>query len=331
MKRREFVSLVAGTVAWPFLARADNIERVRRVGVLLGNPEGDPQSVAGMSAFRQAMQELGWTEGRNLQIDLRWGRAEPERMKILAQQLVEQRPDILFASTTPVVAALHSATNSVPTVFVIVSDPVGSGFVATLPRPGGNITGFINIESSLGGKWAEVLKEVAPGVSHAAILFNPETAPYFAYYVKPFEAAARSLQIEPLISPVHSGDEIERAITVLAGKPNPGMVMPPDIFMNTKSQSDFFISLAAHHRIPAVYPYANFVRAGGLISYGIDQVDLYRRAPAYVDRIFKGAKPSDLPVQLPTKFEMAVNLKTAKVLGLTVPATLVASADEVIE
>ena len=174
-------------------------------------------------------------------------------------------------------------------------------------------------------------REQRPRVSHAAILFSPETAPYFPYYVKPFETAARSLQIEPLISPVHSGEEIERAITALAGKPHPGLVMPADIFMNTKSQSDFFISLAAHHRIPAVYPYANFVRAGGLISYGIDQLDLYRRAPAYVDRIFKGAKPSDLPVQLPTRFEMALSPKTAKALGLTVPATLVASADEVIE
>jgi putative tryptophan/tyrosine transport system substrate-binding protein len=230
MKRREFAGIVAGIAAWPLLAHAENTDRVRRVGVLLGNTEGDPQLVAGMSAFRQAMQELGWAEGRNLQIDLRWGRADPERMQMLALQLVEQRPDILFASTTPVIAALHSATKSIPTVFVLVSDPVGSGLVATLSRPGGNITGFINIEASLGGKWAEVLKELAPGLSHAAILFNPKTAPYYAYYVKPFEDAARSFQIEPLISPVHSGDEIKGAITALAAKPRPGLVMPPDTF-----------------------------------------------------------------------------------------------------
>lgn len=331
MRRREVITLLGVAVASPLAARADNPGRMRRIGVLLGNNEGDPQPVAGMSAFRQAMKELGWSEGRNLQIDLQWGRADPARMQILARQLVEQLPDILLASTTPAVAALHAATNSVPTLFVMVSDPIGSGFVASLPQPGGNITGFINIESSLGGKWVEILKELGPGVSHAAILFNPETAPYYAYYVKPFEAAAHSLQIEPLTSPVRSLDEIEQVIKTLADKPHPGMVMAPDSFMNARSQSDFFISLAAEHGIPAVYPYANFVRAGGLVSYGIDQVDLYRRVPTYVDRIFKGAKPSDLPVQLPTKFEMAVNLKTAKALSLAIPAALVASADEVID
>lgn len=297
----------------------------------LAIPKGTPQAVAGISAFRQALGDLGWTEGRDLQIEVCWGRTDTERMRVLARELVETRPDVLFGSSTPAVSALHGATTSIPIVFVVVSDPVGSGFVASLPRPGGNITGFINIEASLGGKWAEVLKEVSPNIDHAAILFNPETAPYYAYYVKPFEDAARSLLIKPLVSPVHSSEEIESIIGGLADKEHGGLVTAPDVFMNTKSQRDLFITLATRYRMPAVYPYAYMLSAGGLISYGIDQVDLYRRAPGYIDRVLKGALPADLPVQLPTKFEMAINLKTAKASGFVIPPTLVGSADKVIE
>jgi putative tryptophan/tyrosine transport system substrate-binding protein len=330
MKRRKFIALLVGsTVAWPRFVRAAN--RPRRIGILLGNTEGDPQAIVGMSAFRQILEDLGWTEGRDLQVDLRWGETDPERMRVLAGELVKARPDVLFASSTPAAAALHGATTSIPIVFVIVSDPVGSGFVASLPRPGGNMTGFINMEASLGSKWAEILKEVSSDIDRAAILFNPETAPYYAYYVKPFEAAARSLSIEPLVSPVHSSEEIESAIGALAERAHGGLVMAPDFFMNSANESDHFISLAARYRMPAIYPYAYMVRAGGLISYGIDQVDLFRRASGYIDRVLKGARPEDLPVQLPTKFEMEINLKTAKASGFVIPPTLVGSADGVIE
>jgi putative ABC transport system substrate-binding protein len=216
-------------------------------------------------------------------------------------------------------------------VFVIVSDPVGSGFVESLPRPGGNITGFINIEASLSGKWVEILKEIVPRISRAALMFNPATAPYMAFYREPFEAAARSSGIEPISAPVHTAADIERAFDGLGSRPDTGLVLPPDVFTTTKDNLDLIISLAARTRLPTIYPYRFMVAAGGLISYGIDNTDLYRGAPAYIDRILKGAKPADLPVQLPTKFELAVNLKTAKALGIDIPATRLAQADEVVE
>jgi putative ABC transport system substrate-binding protein len=238
---------------------------------------------------------------------------------------------VILANTTPATVALQRETRTIPVVFVIVSDPVGAGLVSSLPRPGGNITGFINIEASLGGKWAEILKEVFPEVLHAAVLFNPDTASYFAYYVRPFEAAARSLGIEPIISPIHSNAEIESVIGAVAAKPRSSFVMLPDVFVNTKERRDLITSLAARYRMPGIYPYAYMVPDGGLISYGIDQVDLFSRSPAYLDRILRGESPAELPVQLPTKFEMAVNLKTARELGLTLPATLLGRADSVIE
>jgi putative ABC transport system substrate-binding protein len=327
MRRRAFLGVVAGAGVAPFAAWA---ETMRRIGVLMGNGERDAQSTPGLANFRNGLKALGWTEGRNLEIDVRWGQADLARIEALARELVALRPDVLFAHTTPVVAALQRQTRTIPIVFVIVSDPVGSGFVASLPHPGGNITGFINIEASLGGKWAELLKEVSPEVKHAAILFNPETAPYYAYYVEPFEAAARSLGIEPTASPVRSSEDIE-SIVGTAAKLNGSLVIAPDVFLNRAENVRLVSSLAARYRIPVVYPYSYMVRAGGLISYGVDQIDLYRRAPAYVDRILKGANPAELPVQLPTKFEMAVDLKTAKELGLTLPPTLIGRADEVIE
>jgi putative ABC transport system substrate-binding protein len=311
------------------VARAES--GMRRIGVLIANSEGDAQSSPGLSGFRRGLADLGWIEGRNVQFDVRWGRIDLDRIEMLAKELVALRPDVLFAHTTPVVAALQRQTKSIPIVFVIVSDPVGSGFVASLPRPGGNITGFINIEASLGGKWAELLKEVSPDVNHAALLFNPKTAPYFATYAEPFKAAASALGIEPIISPIHSGEEIESVIGEVTAKPNGSLVIAPDIFINMGNNLHRVISLAERDRIPVVYPYRYMINAGGLISYGIDQIDLYKRAPAYVDRILRGASPADLPVQLPTKFEMVINLKTAKALGLTLPATLIGRADDVIE
>jgi putative ABC transport system substrate-binding protein len=332
MRRREFITLLgSATVAWPLAARAQQSGPMRRIGVLLGNAEGDPQMVPQLAAFTKALQELGWTDGRNIRIDYRWGAADVDRMQTFAKELVSLQPDLIVGATTPVVAALQRETKAIPIVFVVVSDPVGSGFVASLPRPGGNITGFINIESSLSGKWIEMLKDIVPRVSRAALMFNPETATYFAYYLQPFEAAARSYAVEPIAAPVRMAADIERVVTSLGDRPDRGLVVMPDTFMAVRSNLDLIVSLATRYRVPTIYPYRYMVAAGGLVSYGIDNSDLFRQAPVYVDRILKGAKPADLPVQLPTKFELAVNLKTAKTLGLDMPATLLGRADEVIE
>jgi putative ABC transport system substrate-binding protein len=332
MKRREFIRLIGGAaITWPVMARAQRGERVRRIGVLLGNTEGDPQTQAGLAAFTKALGELGWTDGSNIRIDYRWAAADVNRMRAFAKELVGLQPDVLVAHTTPVVAALQRETQSIPIVFVLVSDPVGSGFVVSLPRPGGNITGFINLESSLSGKWIEILKEIVPRVSRAALLFNPDTAPFSRYYLEPFEAAARSRGVEPIAAPIRTADEIERVVTSLGDRPDTSMVLMPDVFMGVRRNLNQVISLAARHRMPTIYPYRYMATAGGLISYGIDHDDFFRRMPTYIDRIFKGAKPAELPVQLPTRFELAVNLKTAKALGIEMPATLLGRADEVIE
>jgi putative ABC transport system substrate-binding protein len=292
---------------------------------------GPTTTVTGLTAFRTALGALGWIDGRNIRIDYRFAATKADRMRAFAKELVALQPDLIVGQSTPVTAALQRETKTIPIVFVIVSDPVGSGFVASLPRPGGNITGFINIEASLSGKWIEMLKEIVPQVTRAALLFNPQTAPYFAFYQQPFEAAARSNGIEPIAAPVRSAAEIERVFENLGGRPDTGVVLLPDIFTTTKINLDVIISLGARTRVPTIYPYRYMVAAGGLISYGIDSADLYRRAPVYIDHILKGAKPADLPVQLPTKFELAINLKTAKALGIDIPATLLGRADEVIE
>jgi putative tryptophan/tyrosine transport system substrate-binding protein len=332
MKRRELLTLLGGAaVTWPLRTRAQQSGRVRRIGVLLGNAEGDTQAVAGLAAFKTGLQELGWIDGRNIQIDYRFAAADVDRMQTLAKELVVLQPDLIMGQTTPVIAALQRETKTIPIVFIIVSDPVGSGFVASLPHPGGNITGFINIEASLSGKWIEMLKEIVPRCTHAAFLFNPETAPYFAFYERPFDAAARSSGIEPIATPVHTAADIERVFESLGGRPDTGLVLPPDVFTGMKTNLALITSLAARYHVPTIYPYRYMVAAGGMISYGIDNTDLYRRAPTYIDRILKGAKPADLPVQLPTKFELAINLKTAKALGIDIPATLLGRADEVIE
>jgi putative ABC transport system substrate-binding protein len=240
-------------------------------------------------------------------------------------------PDLIVAATTQVVAALQRETKTIPIVFVVVSDPVGSGFVASLPRPGGNITGFINLESSLSGKWIETLKDILPRIARAVIVYNPETAPYFEYYLQPFDAAARSSIVEPVAAPVRTTADIERAVSSIANNPEAGLVVMPDIFTATRRNMELIISLAARNRVATIYPYSFMVAAGGLLSYGIDNADLYRRSAEYVDRILKGTKPTNLPVQLPTRFELTVNLTTAKTLGLTIPPTLLARADQVIE
>jgi putative ABC transport system substrate-binding protein len=331
MKRREFITLVGSAATWPLAARAQQPSGMRRIGVLVGNAESDAQTQAGLAKFSKALQDLGWIVGRNIAIDYRWAAADLERMTTFAKELVALKPDLIVASTTPVVEALRRETNTIPIVFAIVADPVGSGFVDSLPRPGGNITGFINVESSLSGKWVELLKEIVPHLSRASLLFNPETAPFFNYFLQPFQSAARASAIEPTTALVHTTDDIERAFATLGGLQDTGVVVLVDVFTAKRNILDVIISAAARNRVPTIYPYRYMVAAGGLVSYGVDNTDLFRRAGDYVDRILKGAKPADLPVQLPTVFELAVNLKTAKSLGITIPGTVIARADEVIE
>jgi putative tryptophan/tyrosine transport system substrate-binding protein len=319
------------SVIWPLAARGQQAERVRRIGVLMSNSEGDTQAVAGLAALTSALNGLGWTEGRNLHLEYRWGAGDVGRMQAFAKALVNLEPDLLMTNATPATAALQRETKTIPIVFASVSDPVGSGLVASLPHPGGNITGFVNIEGSVAGKWIDILKDIVPGVSAAALLHNPDTAPYFRYYLEPFEAAARSGGIEPIGAAVHTAEDIERVVANLGNRGGAGLVMSPDSFLQTKRNLDLVISLAARHRVPAIYPFRFIIAAGGLISYGVNNIDLYRRSASYVDRILKGAKPADLPVQLPTKFELAVNLKTARALGLNLSREFLLLADEVIE
>jgi putative ABC transport system substrate-binding protein len=327
MKRREFMTLLGGAAAWPLDARAQQGDRMRRVGVLMAGDD-DPVWKTRLSAFTQALADLNWTDGRNVRMDVRWGRADINRIRALAAELVGLQPDIILANGTPETVALQRETRTIPIVFATVGDPVASGLVPRLDRPGGNITGFGYLEASLGGKWLELLSEIAPGLTRAAIMFNPDTAPASAY-MPSLETAARSLKVVPIITSVHSDVEIETAIIALGREPGGGLVVMGDVF--TVVHRAPIILAAARNNIPAVYTASYFARDGGSLSYGVDQVDLFRRAATYVDRILRGAKPSELPVQLPTKFEMAVNLKTAKALGLAVPPSIRLRADEVIE
>jgi putative ABC transport system substrate-binding protein len=302
--------------------------RVRRIGVLAPNDENDPESKRRVSAFTQALRDLGWNDGRNVRMDLRWGGGDINRVRPLAQELVGLQPDIILSSSIPATAALQRETRTIPIVFVTVADPVVSGIVPRLDRPGGNITGFANLEASLGGKWLELLSEIAPGLKRAAMMFNPDVVTA-SLYMPSFEKAARSLKIAPITAPIHSDVEIETAIIALGREARGGLVVMPDTFMNAHRVP--IISAAARNNVPAVYWQSDFARRGGLLSYGGDQVDIWRRAAAYVDRILRGAKPAELPVQLPTKFEMVVNRKTATALGLAIPPSIVLRADEVIE
>jgi putative ABC transport system substrate-binding protein len=328
MNRRKFITLLGGAAAWPLAARAQPGERVRRIGVLMELDENDPLAKAYVSAFMQALAGLGWTEGRDVRMDLRWGRGDTNRMRALAQELVRLQPDIILANSTPATAALQRETRTIPIVFANVGEPVARGFVAGLNQPGGNITGFAGLEASLGGKWLELLSEIAPGLKRAAIMFNPDTAAA-STYMPSLETAARSLKVASIIARVHSDEEIETAITALGREPGSGLVVMPDGVMTVHRAS--IISAAARNNVPAVYYLPYFARDGGLLSYGPDLVDNLRRAATYVDRVLRGEKPGDLPVQFPTKFEMVVNLKTAKALGLAVPPSILLRADEQIE
>jgi putative ABC transport system substrate-binding protein len=327
MKRRDFIAGL-GAAAWPLAARAQQDERVRRVGVLMWFDENDPGAKSDLSAFTQALAGMGWTDGRNVRMDLRWYGGDINRIRASAEELVGLQPDIILTTTTPATVALQRETRTIPIVFVNVGDPVASGLVARLDRPSENITGFATWEATLRGKSLELLSEIAPGLKRAAIMFNPDTAPVSAF-MPSFETAARSLSVVPIPAPVHDDVEIETAIIALGREPGGGLVVMPDIFTGIHGAP--IILAAARNNLPAVYPRSVYARDGGLLSYGVDQVDTWRRAANYVDRILRGAKPTELPVQFPTKFEMVINLTTAKALGLEVPSSILLRADEVIE
>jgi len=325
------MSVLGGAAtAWPIVARAQQRERVRRIGVLMGWSQSDPQFRSWVGIFVQAVAQLGWVDGRIAQIDVHWASGDIGRMRTFAKELAELQPDVIFASTTPVTGALQRETRTIPIVFVVVSDPVGAGFVAGLPRPGGNITGFINVEAAMGGKWLEILKEIAPGIKRAGIMFNPDTAPGGGrYFLGPFEAAARSLAVEPIVVHVHNDAEIEAGTASLAHEAA-GLVIMTDSFMAVHQAT--VISATARNKVITMgADLQNFAKEGGLVDYGANFPDIFRRAASYVDRILRGANPADLPVQAPIKYELVINLKTAKALGLDVPPTLLARADEVIE
>jgi putative ABC transport system substrate-binding protein len=331
IRRREFIVTLGGAAAaWPLAARAQQPDRVRRIGVLMGYAESDSDAQAWYATFREELQKLGWTAGRNAQIDTRWATpADAGSMRRFAKELVALQPDLFLSSTTPTTTALLQQTRTIPIVFAIVADPIGSGFVASFARPGGNVTGFIFTEPTMAGKWLELLKEIAPRVARVAMLFNPASATYAEYWLSPFKAAAASFAIEPIAAPVRDRSELESVVAAQAREPNGGLIAMPDSF--TDAHRAEITSLAARYRLPAVYPFRFFVEVGGLMSYGVDRTDNFRRAAAYADRILKGEKPSELPVQAPFKYELVINLKTAKALGLDVPLHLQQLADEVIE
>jgi len=328
MRRREFVILLGGSTAaaWPLAARAQN--RLRVVGVLLAMAPDDPEAQLRIKAFEAGLRELGWTEGRNLRLEYRWAVGDATLLRKQATELVGLAPDLILATSTPVLAALRQE-KTLPIVFVQVTDPIGGGFVPNLARHGGSLTGFTSFEFTIGSKWLEALKHVAPAVTRVALIFNPDTAPFAHLFWQPVEAAAPSVDVEPMQAPVRDIGEIEHTIAAFARHASGGLMVLPDV--STTNHRDLIIALAARHRLPAVYPYRYFATSGGLMSYGSDLADIYRRAASYVDRILKGAVPGELPVQAPAKYEFVINLKTANALGLTVPPRWLGRADEVIE
>ena len=331
MRRRDFVMRLGGAVlAWPLAVRAQQPDRMYRIGVLIPFAESDVVAQIEVSAFREQLQQLGWTDGRNLRSDYRWAAGDIGKIRTFAKELVALRPDVILARTTPVTAALLRETRTIPIVFVVVSDPVGDGFVTSLARPGGNVTGFTNFESSLGGKWLGLLKEIFPRVARVAFMFGPKAAPGGgSYFQRSLVDTAPSIPVELVAMAVPDAAEIERAIVAFTHEPNGGLLVLPDV--TTLFHRDLIISLAARHRLPGIYPWSDATIAGGLISYGINYVELYRRAASYVDRILRGAKPGELPVQAPVKFDLIINATTARALGLTIPQSILIVADRVIE
>ena len=329
MRRREFITLIGAAATWPLAAGAQQPDRMRRIGVLMGFAESDREGQGFVAAFRDGLQKLGWAEGRNIQIDYRWTALDKELIQRFAKELVALQPDLILTQSAPATAELLKQTRSIPIVFALVADPIGSGFVASFPKPGGNITGFVTMEPSMAGKWLDLLKEIAPRVTRVAMLFNPATAPYAEHWLNSFKAAAASFAVQAIVAPVHDTSELESVVAAQAQEPSSGLIVMPDTF--TDAHRVEIASLAARHHLPAVYPYRVFAEFGGLLSYGDDLTDNFRRAASYVDRILKGEKPAYLPVQAPVKFDLVINLKTAKALGLDVPLQLQQRAEKIIE
>jgi putative tryptophan/tyrosine transport system substrate-binding protein len=329
MKRREFIGFIGGAAAWPLYVQAQQQNRIRLIGVLLGYSENDPSAQSQIAALRNGLFKLGWNEGSNLRIELRWGAGDPDEIRTMAKELVDLHPDVILGVTTSATDALARASRTIPIVFMTVADPIASGFAVSLARPGGNVTGFALFESALGGKWVELLKEIAPRTVHAALLFNPATAPPLKVYMSSVQAAASSFGVEVTAAAVHTKDEVEGVVAAQARDPGGGLIVMPDSF-NTINR-ELITALAARYKVPAIYYLRTFAESGGLVSYGDDRAQQSRDAAGYIDRILKGARPEDLPVQEPTKFEFVINLKAARALGLTVPPSLLTGADEVIE
>ena len=330
MRRREFLGVLGSAAAtWPLTTRAQQGDRVRRIGVLMAFAENDRQGLIRVAAFREGLQKFGWLDGGNILIETSWATANIASIQRSAKELVAQQPELILSNSTPTTAALLQQTRAIPIVFAVVSDPIGSGFIASFSRPGGNVTGLTNIEPTMAGKWVELLKEIAPRVNRIAFLFNPATATFAEYYLSPFKAAAASFDVEAIVASVRDRSELESVIAAQARDPNGGLIVMTDSF--SSAHRGEIISLAARYRLPAVYPFRFFAELGGLMAYGNDLLDNFRRAATYADRILRGAKPSELPVQAPVKFELTINLKTAKALDLTIPPSVLARADEVIE
>ena len=329
MKRRELIGFIGGATAWPLYLHAQQQNRIRLIGVLQGYSENDPAAQSQVAALRSGLFRLGWNEGSNLRIELRWGAGDPDKIRTMARELVDLHPDVILGVTTPATDALARESRTIPIVFMTVADPISSGFAASLARPGGNVTGFALFESALGGKWVELLKEIAPRTVHVALLFNPATAPPLKVYMSSVQAAASSFGIQVTVAAVHTKDEIEGVVAAQARDPGGGLIVMPDPF-NTINR-ELITALAGRYGVPAIYYLRTFADLGGLVSYGDDRAQLSRDAAGYIDRILKGAKPQDLPVQQPTKFEFVINLKAARALGLSVPPSLLTGADEVIE
>jgi putative ABC transport system substrate-binding protein len=329
MRRRDFIKVVAGSASfWPLAAHAQQGERMRLIGVLMGWPESDARGRSYLAAFRSALAKLGWMEGNNIRIELRWSAADPNRMKMFAKELVDLRPDAIFSQTTPATSALARETRTIPIVFVLVSDPIGSGFTTSLARPSANITGFTGNDPAIGGKWMELLKEIAPRTTRVALVSNPATGPQLQFYMPSIKATASSIAVEVSVAPVHAKEEIEGVIAAQA-QSGGGLIVMPDAANVTNR--DLIIALAARYRVPTIFNDPIYAELGGLIAYGTDFPELFRQAAEYIDRVLKGAKPGELPIQQPTKYELVINHKTANALGLTIPESVLSLADKVIE
>jgi putative ABC transport system substrate-binding protein len=330
MRRREFIALIGSAAAgWPLAAGAQQPQRMRQIGVLISTREDDPEAQQRVALLRQGLKELGWTEGRNINVDYRWVGGDAARAKTHAAELVSQKPDLIIANSTLSLAAVRNETSTIPIVFLVVGDPIGQGFVSSLARPGGNITGFTAFEFATSAKWLELIKEIVPEVRRIAFMFNPAGGSYAEKFVQAIAPVASSSAIDLMVRPIRDAAEIDQALIAVSGEPKGGLIVSPDAF--TTSNRELIISLAARYRLPAIYPYRYFGVDGGLLSYGHDSNEPWRRAPAYVDKILRGASPADLPIQQPTKFELVINLRTAKALGLTIPPQLLDRADELIE